>query len=348
MKNISKGFILPVAIVLVVGIIVGFGYFYSNGIQSHVATEIDIEGSQPVNSSSSISGILNNTQLKEVAKTRIEITPDCPNGVLRKSLNGWDCYVDEIEKVNNHPSQISPNSLIYIYSAREYDSEQINLIHADTGRKVTIFGENIPACSKSINCELMVVIGEKSFPIITPSISTSTISFIPSNIKDGMYNLYILNTATGVKSDPVQVKIINITRPHNSEITFAKRKDPKSYDKKVIDFITYSNNSNIYDIFHGTDDFIYETISTNLNNPNDNIEKMRKAAQLAADEIVTQTFIQINNFKVVGENAYVELNIETDGWAGVSYTLYTVRPLIRETLLQFKDIKNVYFGPNNF
>jgi hypothetical protein len=45
--------------------------------------------------------------------------------------------------------------------------------------------------------------------------------------------------------------------------------------------------------------------------------------------------------KVENDTAYALLNIDTDGWAGVSFSRAYCHPIVEKTLLQFKDIKQV-------
>ncbi|MEO5646530.1 MAG: hypothetical protein ABIO57_02040 [Candidatus Paceibacterota bacterium] len=68
------------------------------------------------------------------------------------------------------------------------------------------------------------------------------------------------------------------------------------------------------------------------------------SADAAAATVQSQTVIKTIGFKVVGSTAYVVLNINVDGWAGVSYSIDAVTPIIKQTLLQFPGIKNVEIG----
>ncbi len=49
-------------------------------------------------------------------------------------------------------------------------------------------------------------------------------------------------------------------------------------------------------------------------------------------------------FKVVDTTAYVLLEMDVNGWAGVSYAIAKVHPLAEQTLLQFPGITKVVFG----
>ena len=71
---------------------------------------------------------------------------------------------------------------------------------------------------------------------------------------------------------------------------------------------------------------------------------IKASANAAAGEIPTQAKVVVDYFKVQGDTAYVLLNIDLDGWAGVSVSIGTIHPLVEKTLLQFSQIKNVVFG----
>jgi hypothetical protein len=51
----------------------------------------------------------------------------------------------------------------------------------------------------------------------------------------------------------------------------------------------------------------------------------------------------VSYFKVVGDTAYVLLNIDLDGWAGVSFAIARAHPIVEKTLLTFPEIKKVVF-----
>jgi len=68
--------------------------------------------------------------------------------------------------------------------------------------------------------------------------------------------------------------------------------------------------------------------------------------ELAAEQIPTQagTSSLVTYIKVVDGTAYVLLKMDIDGWAGVSFAIAKVHPLVEKTLLQYPDIKAVKFG----
>jgi len=70
---------------------------------------------------------------------------------------------------------------------------------------------------------------------------------------------------------------------------------------------------------------------------------IRASADAAAKELgpsqagpTTIIYLKIEN-----DTAYVLLNIDRDGWAGVSFSWARCHPVVEKTLLQFKNIKHV-------
>ena len=73
---------------------------------------------------------------------------------------------------------------------------------------------------------------------------------------------------------------------------------------------------------------------------------LRASANAAAKEAgLTQMGpATIVYLKVEKGTAFTLLNIDTDGWAGVSYSRAYCHPIVEKTLLQFKSIKRVVWG----
>jgi hypothetical protein len=73
------------------------------------------------------------------------------------------------------------------------------------------------------------------------------------------------------------------------------------------------------------------------------IDLLRANADAAAREAgLTQMGpATIVYLKVENDTAYALLNIDTDGWAGVSFSRAYCHPIVEKTLLQFKNIKHV-------
>ena len=68
---------------------------------------------------------------------------------------------------------------------------------------------------------------------------------------------------------------------------------------------------------------------------------IRASAEAAAKEMPSQVEPKIDYLKIENDTAYVLLNIDRDGWAGVSFSRACSHPVIEKTLLQFKEIKRV-------
>jgi hypothetical protein len=70
-------------------------------------------------------------------------------------------------------------------------------------------------------------------------------------------------------------------------------------------------------------------------------------ARAAADWVVAHygpSFALVSVFVRVGDTQYVLLNIDEDGYAGVSFALAKVRPVLERTLLLQPGIAHVVFG----
>ncbi len=75
---------------------------------------------------------------------------------------------------------------------------------------------------------------------------------------------------------------------------------------------------------------------------------MKASAEAAAEVISTQggpAHASIAYLKIKDSTAYVLLNIDLDGWAGVTFSTNLIHPLVEKTLLQFPEIQKVKFGP---
>ena len=68
---------------------------------------------------------------------------------------------------------------------------------------------------------------------------------------------------------------------------------------------------------------------------------IRASADAAAKQMHTRGGPTIIYLKIRHGTAYVLLNIDHDGWAGVSFSEARSHPVIEKTLLQFKNIKRV-------
>ncbi len=142
-----------------------------------------------------------------------------------------------------------------------------------------------------------------------------------------------------------------VPRSHDDQngmvaITIYKPADAALYAKKIADFESGKfGNKNVIQIMT-KDDFVSEQVSVKLPEPYDIVRETANAAAMQVDSEVGP--LKVTNFVVENGTAYVELNIDTDGWAGVSFVKDYANPIIRQTLLQFPQITRVIFGPAKF
>jgi hypothetical protein len=68
---------------------------------------------------------------------------------------------------------------------------------------------------------------------------------------------------------------------------------------------------------------------------------IRATADAAAKEMPDQAGPGVNYLKVEKGTAYVLLNMDRDGWAGVSFYWAASHPVVEKTLLRFRKIKRV-------
>lgn len=74
---------------------------------------------------------------------------------------------------------------------------------------------------------------------------------------------------------------------------------------------------------------------------------VKASAEAAAEELTPYggpAKTSIAYLKIQDGTAYALLDIDLDGWAGVSVSIGRIHPLVEKTLLQFPQIKNVVFG----
>jgi len=73
---------------------------------------------------------------------------------------------------------------------------------------------------------------------------------------------------------------------------------------------------------------------------------MRASANAAAAEIKIGSgheYAKVEYIEVKNRTAYVVLNIDKDGWTGVSVSIAKIHPLVEKTLLEYKQIERVVF-----
>lgn len=98
-----------------------------------------------------------------------------------------------------------------------------------------------------------------------------------------------------------------------------------------------------------------EYIQAGGNDPFDNITMIHKpweknAIQQLAEAVAKTIFTNypsstnVTYFKVVNHTAYIEFEMDNDGWAGVAVTQGQIRPLVTMNLIQYPQINHVVFG----
>lgn len=76
-------------------------------------------------------------------------------------------------------------------------------------------------------------------------------------------------------------------------------------------------------------------------------DRILASAQAAADEMPLgggPETATVSYLKVENGTAYVQTDINQDGWAGISVSIAAIGPVIEQTLLQFPEINEVVFG----
>ncbi len=123
-----------------------------------------------------------------------------------------------------------------------------------------------------------------------------------------------------------------------STVTIMVPNDLQAYKKAMTEFIQVSGGVNP----SKTWPFVVRTVTVSATT-----DVVRTTAEAAAEYIPTQagTSSLVVYFKVMNGTAYVLLNMDIDGWAGVSAAIAQVHPIVEKTLLQFPQIKEVQFQP---
>ena len=76
-------------------------------------------------------------------------------------------------------------------------------------------------------------------------------------------------------------------------------------------------------------------------------DPIKASAEAAAAEIPTSggpAGAAVTYLKIQNKTAYVVLEMDINGWAGVSVSIAKIHPLVEKTLLQFPEISKVVFG----
>lgn len=113
--------------------------------------------------------------------------------------------------------------------------------------------------------------------------------------------------------------------------------DLTGYSQKMADFVQVGWEDPLK-----TQIFVQKTINTAYS-----WDIKQASAELAAQQFPTgggPAKVLINYFKVQSGTAYVVLNIDENGRAGVSVSIARIHPVVEKTLLQFPEIHSVVFG----
>lgn len=136
------------------------------------------------------------------------------------------------------------------------------------------------------------------------------------------------NTSVGDQSFSDQLRIITILIPENLS----------EYVKAVDEYVSVGG-------INPSDDwkFVEKKIATTFDS---GFDLIRTSADLAAKQLGTgggPEHASVSYLKIQNKVAYVVLNIDLDGWAGVSFSIAKIHPIVEKTLLQFPSIKSVKF-----
>ena len=113
--------------------------------------------------------------------------------------------------------------------------------------------------------------------------------------------------------------------------------DLTGYSQKMADFVQVGWEDPLK-----TQIFVQKIINTPYSG-----DIKQASAELAAQQFSTgggPAKVLVNYFKVLSGTAYVVLNIDENGRAGVSVSIARIHPVVEKTLLQFPEIHSVVFG----
>ncbi len=134
------------------------------------------------------------------------------------------------------------------------------------------------------------------------------------------------------------------TYSENTSVRIVVPENKKQYKESMIKYAQMWKGQNPAETMNFTGKVVKLEIS-----PKD---KIKTSAEKAAQEFSLGGGPQeakINYFKIQDKTAYVLLNIDQDGYAGVSVAIATIHPVVKKTLLQFDQIEKVVFSkaPND-
>ena len=131
-------------------------------------------------------------------------------------------------------------------------------------------------------------------------------------------------------------QVYQSTSPNFSTITIMVPENYDLYTKEMTDFAQVGGKNPLE-----TTEFVKKSLKIPYTD-----DLIKASAQAAAREIAPgggPPKASIAYLKIKQGIAYVLLDIDIDGWAGVSVSLAIIHPLVEKTLLQFSQIKKVVF-----
>jgi len=130
--------------------------------------------------------------------------------------------------------------------------------------------------------------------------------------------------------------VVEETQKNYSTITIMVPQNIDSYKKNMTEFVQTGGVDPLL-----TTTFIKKEITIPYTK-----DLIQASAQAAAQEIAPSggpAKASVAYFKITNNTAYVLLDIDVNGWAGVSVSIGMIHPLVEKTLLQFPEITNVVF-----
>ena len=125
-----------------------------------------------------------------------------------------------------------------------------------------------------------------------------------------------------------------------SSITIMVPENDSAYKEKMTQFVQEGGENPLI-----TTTFITKEITIPYTR-----DIIKASAQAAAEDIYPASASaggpgvdSMAYFKIRDDTAYILLNMDIDGWAGVSVAIAIVHPVVERTLLQFPEIKHVVF-----
>jgi len=145
--------------------------------------------------------------------------------------------------------------------------------------------------------------------------------------------------ATKINESPFSTpteEVVGEIKKNYSTITILVPENYNSYKQKMTEYVQTGGEDPLL-----TTKFVKKELTIPYTN-----DLIRASAQAAAEEIAPNggpAKASVAYLKIANGTAYVLLDIDLDGWAGVSVSLAIIHPLVEKTLVQFPEINNVIF-----